>query len=339
MKKGPGLENINLEEIKTPVIGAGDIKVKVHATGICGTDLHILKDEYPVDYPVVMGHEYSGEVVEVGEHISTFEVGDRVVSHTAVITCGSCHYCKQGLLMLCEERKSIGSGVNGAFAEYLKIPANLAYKVPEGISLDEAALSEPLACIVRSVIERATVKAGDDVLVSGPGTIGLLTLQVVLASGGNVVVMGTSKDRARLKLAKDLGAKDIVVVDDPKNKNKLANMEGKFDVAFECSGAAPSADNCLQLLKKTGLYVQVGLYGKKIPFDHDLALMKEINITNSYASEPSSWVRTLQLLKSGQVNVRPLISNKLSLEEWKKGFEIVENKEGYKVLLVPSSNK
>lgn len=333
MKMGPGLDNIKLEEIQPPEIGADDIKVKVHATGICGTDLHILKDEYPADYPVVMGHEYSGEVVEIGENINSFQVGDRVVSHTAAITCGHCHYCKQGLLMLCEERKSIGSGVNGGFATYLKIPAHLAYKIPDNISLDEAALSEPLACIVRSVIERATVKAGDDVVVSGPGTIGLLTLQVALASGGEVVVMGTSKDRSRLELAKELGAKEIVVVDD--QASTLEDMKGSFDVAFECSGAAPSADNCLHLLKKSGLYVQVGLYGKKIQFDLDLALMKEINITNSYASEPTSWVRTLQLLKSGQVNVLPLISNKLPLEEWKKGFEIVENKEGYKVLLVP----
>lgn len=335
IKKGLGVENIGIEEINPPSIKANQLKVKVHATGICGTDVHMLEDEYPADYPVVLGHEYSGYVDDIGSNVTNFKKGDRVVSHTAAVTCGDCYYCKHGLLMLCEERKSIGSGVNGAFAEYVVIPAELAYKVPENISMDEAALSEPLACIVRSVIERATVKAGDDVVVAGPGTIGLLTLQVVQASGGNVVVVGTSQDKARLKLAQELGAKDIVIVDDENEREKLESLMGTFDVAFECSGAAPSADNCLHLLKKTGLYVQVGLYGKKIEFDHDLALMKEINITNSYASEPTSWARALQLLEAGQVNVRPLISNKLPLVEWKKGFDIVMNKEGFKVLLDP----
>lgn len=335
IKKGLGSENIGLDDIKSPIIKENQLKVKVHATGICGTDVHIVEDEYPADYPVVLGHEYSGYVEEVGGNITNFKKGDRVVSHTAAVTCGECYYCKHGLLMLCTDRKSIGSGVNGAFAEYVAIPAELAYKVPENISMDEAALSEPLACIVRSVIERASVKAGDNVIVSGPGTIGLLTLQVAQASGGNVVVVGTTQDKSRLKLALELGAKDTIVVDDEKDREKLESVMGTYDVAFECSGAAPSADNCLHLLKKTGLYVQVGLYGKKIEFDHDLALMKEINITNSYASEPTSWVRALQLLEAGQVNVRPLISNKLPLEEWKKGFEIVMNKEGYKVLLDP----
>ncbi|WP_162800348.1 zinc-dependent alcohol dehydrogenase [Oceanobacillus zhaokaii] len=336
LKKGPGLDNVGLEEIAQPMINDEEIKVKVHATGICGTDIHIVLDEYPADYPVVMGHEYSGIVEEVGGNVSAFKKGDRVVSHTAAVTCGQCYYCRHGLLMLCEERKSIGSGVNGAFAEYVKVPARLAYNIPENISLDEAALSEPLACVVRSVIERATVKAGDRVVVAGPGTIGLLVLQVARASGGDIVVVGTSKDKARLELATELGAIDTVIVDDPKDKDKLVSLMGTFDVAFECSGAAPSADNCLQLLKKTGLYVQVGLYGKKIEFDHDLALMKEINMTNSYASEPTSWVTALQLLESGKVNVRPLISNKLSLDDWKKGFDIAINKEGYKVLLDPS---
>lgn len=336
VKKGLGEENIGLEQIEIPSIGDDEILVRVHATGICGTDVHILRDEYPANYPVALGHEYSGYVEEVGMNVTNFKKGERVVSHTAAVTCGKCYYCKHGLLMLCEGRKSIGSGVNGAFAEYVVVPAKLTYKIPENLSMDEAALSEPLACIVRSVIERATVKAGDTVVVSGPGTIGLLTQQVVQASGGNVTVVGTSQDRARLKLAKELGAMDIVVVDDEKEQEKLQSVMGTFDVAFECSGAAPSADNCLHLLKKTGLYVQVGLYGKKIPFDHDLALMKEINITNSYASEPTSWVRALQLLESKKVNVKPLISNKLPLEEWEKGFDIVMNKGGFKVLLSPN---
>jgi L-iditol 2-dehydrogenase len=223
-------------------------------------------------------------------------------------------------------------------AEYLVVPAHLAFKIPDEISLDEAALSEPLACVVRSVIEKATVKAGDYVLVSGPGTMGFLTMQVAMASGGKVVVTGTSIDKERLALAKKLGAYDTIVVDQEDAYKRTEEItEGcGFDVAFECAGAAPSANTCLKLLKKTGLYVQVGLYGESIQFDHDLALKKEINMTNSYASERTSWERALRLLKFKQVNVAPLVSAKLPIEEWQKGFDMAINKEGYKILLMPN---
>src|SRR5690606_1372996 len=146
MKNGPGSDNVCLAELAEPKCKPDEIKIKVHAAGICGTDLHIIKDEYPCDYPVVMGHEYSGTVVETGSEVTRFRVGDRLASLTAVVTCGKCPYCREGLLMLCDQRKSIGSGVNGAFAQYLTVPAHLAFPVPDNVSLDEAALCEPLAC-------------------------------------------------------------------------------------------------------------------------------------------------------------------------------------------------
>lgn len=338
LKLGKGLENVGLKEMPEPEVKDDQIKIKIHAAGICGTDLHIIKDEYPANYPVIMGHEFSGIVVEVGKNVDRFNINDRVVSLTAVVTCGDCKYCKAGLLMLCELRKSIGSGVNGVFAEYISVPANLAFKVPETISLDEAALTEPLACIVRCVIERGSVKPGHNVIVSGPGPIGLLTAQVAKASGGHVTVLGVSNDRKRLELSKELGADEIIMIDTDEGMSKMNEMiDSKgFDVAFECSGVEVSANNCLKFLNKTGLYVQVGLFGKSINFDFDLALMKEINITNGFASEPSSWEIALRLLERRQVNVRPLISNKLSINEWKKGFEISDKKQGYKVLLDPN---
>ncbi|WP_407267766.1 zinc-binding dehydrogenase [Radiobacillus sp. PE A8.2] len=338
LKLDKGLKNVSLREVPEPDVKGDEIKIKVHAAGICGTDLHIIKDEYPANYPVIMGHEFSGIVEEVGSNVKKFNENDRVVSLTAVVTCGNCKYCNTGLLMLCEQRKSIGSGVNGAFAEYISVPANLAFKLPATISLDEAALTEPLACIVRCVIERGTVKPGDNVIVSGPGPIGLLTAQVAKASGGHVTVLGITNDSKRLELAKELGVDEVVMIDTDKGVTKINEiMESKgFDVAFECSGVEASANNCLKFLNKTGLYVQVGLFGKRISFDMDLALMKEIMITNGFASEPTSWEIALRLLERGQVNVRPLISDKLSINEWKKGFEISDKKKGYKVLLDPN---
>lgn len=338
VKVNRGPNGVVLKDISEPSPAKDQIKVKVHATGICGTDMHILLDEYESKLDVVMGHEYSGIVEEVGSAVTAFKKGDRVISLTAAVTCGQCKYCHEGLLMLCESRLSIGSGVNGGFAEYLVIPAHLAFKIPENISLDEAALSEPLACVVRSVIEMSRIKAGDYVLVSGPGAIGLLTMQVAKACGAKVVVTGTDIDVDRLKLAKELGADEVINISEENAKNeamKLTNNKG-FDIVFECAGAAASADTCLKLLMKTGQYVQVGLFGKSIPFDHDLALKKEVHIVNSFASERTSWERTLRLMESKQVNLKPLISKKLPLSRWEEGFNMAINKEGFKILLMPN---
>jgi L-iditol 2-dehydrogenase len=332
LKKGKGFEGVALEEIQEPTTKVNEIKVKVHAAGICGTDIHIIHDEYPYVPPVAMGHEYSGTVVEIGAEVEDFQVGDRVVSLTAVVTCGSCR------LMLCNQRKSIGSGVHGAFAEYIVVPAKSTYKIPESVSLDEAALTEPLACAVRCIMERGRVDGGEFVLISGPGTIGMLALQVAKANGGNVVVVGTSRDEERLNLALKLGAMAVVNMEEKEADKRLMELtkHGGFDVAIECAGVALSLNNCIQLLRKQGLLIQMGLFGKKIEFDSDLALMKELNYTNGFATEPTSWEIALRLLEYKHVDVSPLISNKLSINEWQNALELAEKKVGYKTLLLPN---
>ncbi len=340
IKKSAESTTLELIDVPEPSAGADDIKIRVHATGICGSDIHIMQNEYPSNPPVVMGHEYSGIIEEIGEEVSGFRKGDRVVSVTAVVTCGKCRYCRAGLRMLCNRRLSIGSGVNGAFTEYIVVPAGLAYKIPENVSLDEAALTEPLACVVRGVIERSNIKAGDMVYISGPGIIGQLAMQVAIACGASVTVGGTSFDRERLKLAKQCGALEVIVVDEENPAERAIQITSGygFDAAFECAGAAASADTCLKVLKKTGLFGQLGLYGTVPGFDMDLALMKEINITNSYASEPTSWETALELMKNGKVDLKPLIGKKYPIGQWCEAFDAVIRKEGYKTLIIPERN-
>ncbi|HWQ80348.1 MAG TPA: zinc-binding dehydrogenase [Anaerovoracaceae bacterium] len=335
-EKGPG--GIKLCNVTEPQPDINEVKIKVHAGGICGTDLHIMKDEgYAYRLGVTMGHEYSGVIVEIGSGVSKFQTGDRVVSLTAGFTCGQCRYCREGLLMLCEDRLSIGSGMNGAFAEYIVIPESLVFKLPDSVSLDAAALCEPLACTVRNVIEFSKVKAGDYVLVSGPGTIGQLVMQLVHQCGAKVMMTGTSVDADRLRVASETGADRVVNIsaqDPEKEMNEFTKGEG-FDVAFECAGAAASADLCLRLLRKSGQYSQVGLFGKPVVFDHDLALKKEIHIVNSFASERTSWETALRLLEWGKINTDVLISHKYKFEDFEDAFAAALNKEGFKILLTP----
>jgi L-iditol 2-dehydrogenase len=344
MKVALGPEGVMIQDTAEPQPKPNEVKIKVHAAGICGTDLHILHDEWKVNMPVVMGHEYSGVVAEVGSEVTGFRPGDRVVSLASMETCGRCRHCYEGVLHVCDQRLSLGSGVNGVFAEYTVIPEHLVLKLPDDITLDEAALCEPLACCVRAVLERGSVKAGDYVLISGPGPIGQLCMQLAIASGGRVVVTGTSADRDRLRLAAEMGAMKTIVVDEEDTAEvvKEVTRGAGFDVAFECAGVAASLDSCLHLLRKRSLFVQMALFGtlfgRTIEFNPDLFMTKEILVTYSFASARSSWPLAFRLLQNKQVNVLALTSGKFPLDDWEKAFHMVINKEGYKVLLDPCAD-
>ena len=334
-----GREGMELKDVPEPIPKDNEIKIKVLGAGICGTDIHIMNDEYSYNTPVIMGHEYVGIIDEVGKNVTNFKKGNYVISLTAAVTCGKCRYCREGLLMLCDKRKSIGSGINGAFAEYMTIPADIAFKVPDEIeNKEDLAICEPFACIVRGIIERSSIKAGDLVLISGPGTMGLLALQVAKIQGAHVIVSGIPLDENRLKLAKELGA-DIIVSNPSKLSEIIKSLSpyGAYgvDVAIECSGVAVSARSCIENVRKRGIYTQVGLFGKEVPIDMDKILYKELTVTNSFASERTSWEIALRLLKDKKVNLRSLISAKIPLKDWEKAFDMVLNKEGFKIVLVP----
>jgi L-iditol 2-dehydrogenase len=329
--------SLSLKDIDEPEVGLEEVKVEVKAAGICGTDLHILRNEYKHAVPVVLGHEYSGLVAAVGRKVKTCAAGDRVVSLTAAVTCGHCEHCLSGIPMLCAERKSIGSGVNGAFTKYIIVHERLIKKIPESVSLDAAALTEPLACVVHGVMEMAQICAGDVVLISGPGVIGLLSLQVARAAGARVVVCGTAGDRGRLEIARSMGAGEVVdlsVGDVSECVRGLTGGRGA-DAAIECAGVEKSAAQCLQLLRKRGRYIQMGLFGKPITADFDLMTYKEIRYSCSFASTHSSFSTALRLMDCGLVDPLPLISARLPLDSWKEGFRIMESKEGLKVLFYP----
>lgn len=329
--------NAVLKDIPEPKVQDGTIKIAVKYAGICGTDLHILKNEYRHNVPVVMGHEFSGVVVEVGDRVNNVKVGDRVVSLTAARTCGHCDYCLAGIPMLCRERVSIGSGVNGAFADYLVIDHRLLRKIPQTVSLEAAAITEPLACAVHGVMEMTRVSAGDVVVISGPGPIGLLALQVAKAEGGVVVVCGITQDAERLGIARDLGADHVVNVSEGSAHDLVMELTEGYgaDVAVECAGSADSASNCLNLLRGRGSYHQLGLFGKPIEFNFDLVAYKELSVSSSFATTPSSYKKALKLLESGKVVATPIITAKLPLAEWRRGFDLMENKVGLKTLLYP----
>ena len=333
-----GADCMRYMDVAEPVPADDEIKVKIYACGICGTDIHLMHDTYPSNPPIITGHEFSGIVSEVGKNVSDFQPGDKIVTLTAIETCETCEWCRQGLRMLCPERKSVGSGINGGFAEYVTIPARHAFHLPAGVSMKTAALCEPLACVVRSVCERTTVHAGDYVLVSGAGVMGQLTAQVAHANGGIVIMTGLEADTERLAVAKELGGVyETVKVDQDGALEKILDLTNGLGphVAYECAGVSSSVDFCLHALRKTGTYAQVSIPGKPVPVDMDLALYKEIILTNSYASERTSWLTALSLLEHHLINIDPLVSKVLPLERWEEGFQLAIEKKCFKVLLMP----
>ena len=337
VKHGP--DCMRYMEVPEPVPGDDDLKVRVYACGICGTDIHLMHDAYPSKPPIITGHEFSGVVTEVGKNVKNFKPGEKIVTLTAVETCEDCLWCRLGHRLLCAERKSIGSGRNGGFAEYVVIPARHAFHIPEGVSLRTAALCEPLACVCRGVCERTSIKAGDYVLVAGAGTMGQLTAQVAQANGAVVIMTGLKRDAERFELAKRLGVYRTVCVEEGDPLGQIMELTDGMgvQVAFECSGAGASVDFCLRALTKTGSYTQIAIPGKPISFDMDTALYKEINISNSYASERTSWMIALRLLEKKLIHIDDLISAVLPLEQWEEGFQQTIEKKSFKVLLMPGA--
>lgn len=334
----PGEDGVQLCDVPIPQPGDNEIRVKVAYVGICGTDMHIIDDEYDANMPVTMGHEYSGIVDAVGSAVTDFSVGDRVISMTVGSACGKCRCCREGNELKCPERKSIGSGMDGAMAEYVVVKADRAFHIPEGVSLEIAALSEPVSCCTRSVIEVSSIRAGDYVYVSGPGIMGQLVAQLARQSGAHVTVGGTNMDGDRLALAKKLGADvtvDVTACDIVQRTKEITYGAG-FDLVFECAGVRPSADTCLRVLRKMGQYVQVCLFGKVIPFDMDGALISENHIVSSFAAERSSFEITLRLLDADRLQLEDFVSKVYPLEQWEQAVADTRNKIGYKILMRPN---
>ncbi|UUZ84700.1 alcohol dehydrogenase catalytic domain-containing protein [Paenibacillus sp. P26] len=184
MKMKPGHGNVQIHPMEEPACTDQTVKIEVHYTGICGTDLHILHDTFKNYPPVVLGHEFSGIVTETGKDIKRLRVGDRVtVLPSTAVTCGECSYCRQGFYMFCPDRRGMGHGVHGSFTKYVVVREDMVYSVPDHVPLEVAALSEPLACVVSALEELAQLQAGDQVLISGPGPIGLLCLTPLAGRG------------------------------------------------------------------------------------------------------------------------------------------------------------
>jgi len=316
-----GAGSVELAEVDPRTLEPMTVRIAVAATGVCGTDLHIEAGEYPTSPPVTMGHEISGTVVEIGEAVPASWVGQPVVCETFYATCERCQWCRAGQRNLCPERRSLGSHVDGGFAASVVVPARNLHRVPDGVAATAAALSEPLACVCHALLDPALIDAGDRVLITGPGPMGLLAAQVARAMGAAVTTVGLASDADRLTVAEQFGTRSGTA------------PEGEYDVVVECSGSGGGAASALAAARRGGRYVQVGVFGRDVTIDFNAVLLKELTVTSGFASTPASWRRAMSLLSDGHVRLEPLVSSVLPLRQWRTAFDDLRAGRGLKIAL------
>lgn len=339
VKFAPGKGNIEVREVPEPTPGPDQVKVAVKAAGICGSDLHIYHDDIKlaVNPPVVMGHEFSGVIAELGQGVQGWQIGDRVTCETAAYVCGTCLACRAGYYNVCSEKKLIGYVYDGCFASYCVVHESRLHALPENVDFAAGALTEPLACAVHALLELTRITAGDTVVITGPGPMGLLSLQLAKAAGGYSIVCGTSQDTQRLAIARSLGADQTIDVQQQDALDMVRRMtdgEGA-DVFIEASGAPPAARMGLDMTRRRGQYTQLGLFGRAFELDFELIAYKEIKVTGSLGQRWNAWRRALAMMARGQVQTGPLVSHKLPITAWQEAFEIFESKQGLKIVLEP----
>jgi L-iditol 2-dehydrogenase len=331
--------DIRIEERPIPTIDGKEILVKVKAAAICGTDLRIYKGTKKIKTPRIIGHEFAGDIEKAGDG-TEFKIGDRVTVYP-VISCGKCYACMMGRPNICVQRPTIGYDYDGGFAEYVKIPSNAidtnsVTKLPDSISYEEAAITEPLAACLNGVL-RLDVKHGEHVWVVGAGPIGLMHVQLVRLAGASKIMV-SEVDEFRANKAAKLGA-DVVInpIKEDIFQRIMKETEGRgVDKIIIAAGVPKLIEDSFKAARKGArIVIFAGSpEGSFITLDPNIIHYKEIELTGSSASTPYLHKKAIELVSSGRIDLKSLITHRLRLEDIVKGLEMKEMVEGLKTLII-----
>lgn len=318
-----------------PEIGHNDIKIKIQKTAICGTDMHIYHwDEWSqatIPVPMIIGHEYVGTVVEVGQEVKGFEIGDRV-SGEGHLVCGHCRNCRAGRVHLCKNTVGVGVNRDGAFAEYLVIPAYNAFKIADNISDDLASIFDPFGNAVHTALSFNMV--GEDVLITGAGPIGIMAVAIARHVGARHVVI-TDVNEYRLGLAEKMGATRVVNVLNTDLKdvmNELGMTEG-FDIGLEMSGVPSAFTSMLNTMTNGGRIAMLGIPPSDMAIDWNQVIFKGLQIKGIYGREMfETWYKMASMVQSG-LDISPVITHHFDIADFQKGFDAMASGQSGKVIL------
>ena len=330
----PEAGSVELREVPKPSIGRDEVLLEVANVGVCGSDLHqwTANHSWPVNYPIVLGHEFSGHVAEVGGDVKGWREGDRAVSETAAVIDLNNPMSRRGLYNLDPTRKGFGYGVDGAMTRYVRVPARILHRVPESLPMEHACLTEPCCVAYNAAIKNARIEPGDRVVVLGPGTIGILCAAMARLAGAQVALVGLPQDAARMEIAKAYGCETIV--GDAKRWAMDRDALG-CDGVIDAAGASATLKIALELVRPAGWISKVGWGPQPLNFNIDPLVQKNITLQGSFSHNWPIWERVIALLADKQLDVSPIVGGIWPITQWHEAFEKMHRGEVVKSVLKP----
>ena len=312
-----------MEEVEKPIPKGDQVLIQVKCCGICGSDIHSYEGKHPfVKPPIVLGHEFAGVIADIGNEVEGFEIGDKVTVEPN-LPCGNCYNCRHGKPNICNKLKVIGNiGYNGAFAEYISVPAEKVIKLPEGLSFEQGAFVEPTAVGVHA-IRKAGQRVGDKILILGAGPIGLLLLQAAKCAGAARVVITDLFER-KLEIARKLGA-DLIF---SPNRGDLAEFiktwieEEAIDLIYDCVANERTLNQAIKVARRGTKIIIVGVPTEKICVDLSLVQDGEISLEGSLMYTHDDFLTALELIREGKIEISPLITHRFRFEEIEDAFNL-----------------
>jgi L-iditol 2-dehydrogenase len=330
----PEPDCVEIREVDRPQIGPEDVLLEVANVGVCGSDLHqwTASHSWPVNYPVILGHEFAGRIVETGTNVDHWQEGDRVVSETAAVISPDNPMSRRGLYNLDPTRRGFGYGVDGAMTRFVKVPARILHRIPDQLPFEHACLTEPCCVAYNAVVKNARIEPGDRVVVLGPGTIGILCAAMAKLCGAEVALVGLPQDAHRLEIARGYGCETIV--GDATGWAMERDGLG-CDGVVDAAGASITLNIALGLVRPAGWISKVGWGPQPLGFNLDPLVQKNITLQGSFSHHWAIWERVIALLAHRQFDVSPIVGGIWSIADWRIAFEKMHHGEVVKSVLNP----
>lgn len=334
---GPN-QPLKIEEVKIPKIEQNEILVKIAACGVCNTDLHYIDHGVPTfkKPPMILGHEPSGIVEETGAEVKNFKVGDRVLI-PPVFSCGYCDNCRLGRENICFNMLMLGNHIDGAFAEYTKVPAKDCQHLPEDLPLEESSIiADAISTPYHAVKNRAQVRPGDSVVVFGCGGVGINVVQMAAAAGGSVIAVDIVDKK--LDIAKKLGALHTINASDKEGKALIKEIRtltgGGADIAIEAIGNPKTIELASSAVKAGGCHCQVGYTHHNVAINAGRLMFREIEIKGSLGCRPVDYPKIIEMVRTGKIQLKPVVTHKFKLEEIDQAFDLMRKGESLRSIVV-----
>lgn len=344
---GDSFGGYRLIDVPEPVCGDDDLLVEIKAAAICGADMkHFKVDNGSDRFNSIRGHEFAGQIVKIGKNVKDWRVGQRIVSDNSAYVCGICPACESGDFLCCEHKVNLGLDNNswgGGFSKYCLIPGEILkihrhaiWEIPDHIEYEEAAVLDPICNAYKAIAQQSHFLPGQDVVVFGSGPLGLFSVQIARIMGAvNIVLVGLDDDtKIRFSIAKKLGATHCINASVENVVEKCVEICGRDNLGLvvECSGANLALKQAIEMLRPNGEVVRVGMGYKPLDFSINDITAWNKSIIGHMAYDTTSWRNAIRLLSSGQIQVKPMITHRLGLSQWEKGFEAMASKEAIKVI-------